>query len=126
MRTNPIIYLSITLTILFTVAGQLFVKYGMMQVGSSSLQASRLTKHLLTTLTNPFVFFGFFCAFIAALTWTVAISRAQLSFAYPFVGLGIVLTLVFSSLLFGDKVSSQRWMGVALVCLGLIVVARSK
>ncbi len=126
MRTNPIIYASITLTVLFTVAGQLLVKYGMTQVGSSSMQASRLTKHLWVTLTNPCVFLGFACAFIAAMTWTVAIARAQLSFAYPFVGLGIVLTLVFSSLLFGDKVSFQRWMGVALVCLGLIVVARSK
>lgn len=126
MRTNSIIYLFITLTILFTVAGQLLVKYGMTQVGSGSLQAPRFAKHLVATLANPCVFLGFACAFIAAMTWTVAISRAQLSFAYPFTALGVVLTLVFSSLLFGDKVSMQRWMGVALVCLGLIVVARSK
>ncbi len=90
------------------------------------MQAARLSKHLWTTLLNPFVFLGFGCAFVAAMTWTVAISRTQLSFAYPFVGLGIVLTLVFSSLLFGDKVSLQRWMGVLLVCAGLFVVARSK
>ena len=126
MRPTPVVYLFIALTILFTVAGQLLVKRGMGEMGASPTQLSRLPRFILLTFTNPSVLAGLVCAFIAAVAWTLAVSRSDISFAYPFMGLAIVLTLAFSSLCFGEKVPALRWFGVAIVCVGLTLAARAK
>ena len=97
-----------------------------MTVGAPPSGAAQLPAHLLRTFLNPLILLGLLCAFIAAATWTLAISRTELSFAYPFTGLGIVFTLLFSSLLFGERVPPQRWAGVAIVCFGLWVAAKGK
>jgi uncharacterized membrane protein len=43
--------------------------------------------------------------------------------AYPFMALAIVLVLALSGALFGEIVPLNRWMGVAIVCVGLVVAA---
>jgi multidrug transporter EmrE-like cation transporter len=52
------------------------------------------------------------------------LARTELSQAYPFVGLGIVLTSLFGYLLFNDTLSPTRLMGTAVVMAGVILVAR--
>jgi drug/metabolite transporter (DMT)-like permease len=120
------VYLFISLTILFNVVGQLLVKHGMLRVGKSPFEAGNLPRFLLSTFTHPSFVAGLFCAFLAAGTWAVAISRSDLSFSYPFMGLTIVFTLVFSGLVFGEHVPPLRWVGVLIVCVGIIVAAKAK
>ena len=118
-------WLFLSCTVLLTVAGQLLVKRGMLQVGSSPEQLSLLPQFVMRALTNRWVMFGFGCAAFAAAAWIVTISRAQLSFAYPFIALTIVLVLALSGLIFDEAVPAQRWIGVAVVCLGLVIASRS-
>jgi multidrug transporter EmrE-like cation transporter len=113
------------LTVLLTVAGQLMVKRGMLQVGSSPEQLNLVPGFVYRAMTNPSVVIGMGCAVGAAISWTIAIARADLSFAYPFMALSIVLVLALSGLLFDEVVSFQRWIGVAVVCLGLVLASRS-
>jgi multidrug transporter EmrE-like cation transporter len=124
-RVSPMVMLFIALTIAFTVVGQLFVKKGMLEVGSSPADVTLLPRFVLQALTNLRVMFGLACAVVAAISWTVAISRSDLSFAYPFTGLSAVLVLALSGALFGESVLLGRWLGVGIVCLGLFVAARA-
>jgi len=62
---------------------------------------------------------------VAALCWTGAVSTSEISFAYPFMALAIVLVLALSGVLLGEVVPIGRWVGVAIVCIGLIVAARA-
>lgn len=126
MRVTPVVYLYIAFTIFFTVGGQLLVKMGMGHVGKSPTEAGSLPRFLLTTFSHPSVIGGLFCAFLAAATWAMAVSRSDLSFAYPFMGLAIVLTLLFSSLAFGEQVPPMRWVGVLVVCVGLVIAAKAR
>lgn len=123
-KITPFGLLFIALTIAFTVAGQLAVKKGMLQVGSSPTEIGALPRFVVRAFTNPFVVIGLVCAVAAALTWVVAVSRADLSVAYPFLALATVLVLVFSGLVFGEAVPVQRWIGVLVVVLGLIIATR--
>jgi drug/metabolite transporter (DMT)-like permease len=116
---------SLMLTVLLTVVGQLLVKRGILQVGSSPEQLSLLPRFLWRVMTNPSIVIGLGCAVGAAASWTVAIARADLSFAYPFLGLSTVLVLALSGVIFDEFVSLQRWIGVVVVCLGLILVSRT-
>ncbi len=125
LKIPPIAWLCIFLTIAFTVIGQLLVKKGMLQVGASPGHFGLLPRFLWRAFTNTYVIIGLICAFLAALAWTVAISRAALSVAYPFISLGLVLVLAMSGVVFGEKVPINRWVGVIIVCIGIAVAARN-
>jgi multidrug transporter EmrE-like cation transporter len=112
------------LTVGLTVAGQLLVKWGIVQTGASPERLLLLPRFVLKAFSNVYVLLGLGCAVAAAACWTVAVSRADLSVAYPFMGLGIVLVLALSGVIFGETVPLHRWLGVLIVCLGLIVASR--
>jgi len=114
----------IFLMLAFTVAGQIFVKQGMLEVGSTPSNLSQIPEFMLRALTNIRVVLGFGCAFLASLCWLVAISRTELSFAYPFTGLSIVLVLTLAPTFFGEVVPLTRWLGVLIVCAGIWVASR--
>jgi multidrug transporter EmrE-like cation transporter len=113
------------LTVALTVVGQLLVKQGMLHVGSSPTRVSLLPRFFWRTFTNTYVIMGLLAAVFAAVSWTLAVSRENLSVAYPFMGLAIVLVLTLSGAFFGESVPMHRWIGVAIVCLGLFVAARA-
>jgi multidrug transporter EmrE-like cation transporter len=83
-----------------------------------------LPRFVLRAFSNVHVLLGLGFAVAAATCWTIAISRAEISVAYPFMGLGIVLVLALSGVVFGETVPFHRWLGVLVVCLGLIVASR--
>jgi drug/metabolite transporter (DMT)-like permease len=117
-------YILIAATIAFTVAGQLLVKAGMTEVGSLPASLGEVGSFVFQTLTNLKVVLGLASAVLAALCWTGAVSVSDISFAYPFMALAIVLVLALSGLLFRETVPLARWIGVGIVCVGLIVAAR--
>ncbi len=123
-RESPMAVLFILLTIVFTVVGQLLVKQGMREVSASLTQGTGLTQLLGSALTNLKVILGLGSAVIAALSWMVALSHSDLSFAYPFMVLPIVLVLALSGTLLGEVVPITRWLGVGIVCVGLLIAAR--
>lgn len=112
------------LTILFTVAGQLLVKKGTGIVGASPAQVSELPGYVLKVFTNLEVLLGLSSALLAAMCSTIAVSRTALSVAYPFMALAIVLVLALSTVGFDDRISIRQWLGVAIVCAGLVIASR--
>ncbi|MHB9026885.1 MAG: DMT family transporter [Armatimonadota bacterium] len=124
IRMTPLVLLFIFLTIAFTVVGQLLVKQGMLQVGSSPPQWDRLPQFILRAFMNGRVVLGLLCAVGAAVCWTLTLSRAPLSFAYPFMGLAIVLVLAISPIILGEVVTWTRWVGVLIVAFGIWLAAQ--
>jgi multidrug transporter EmrE-like cation transporter len=55
----------------------------------------------------------------------MALSRVDLSFAYPFLSISYVLVLAAGYFWFGESVNATRILGVALICFGTFFVARS-
>ena len=123
-RSAPPALLFLFLTVAFTVAGQILVKQGMLQVGVSPAQAGDLPRFVLRAFANSRVILGLGCALIAAVCWTVTLSRVPLSFAYPFMGLAIVLVLALTPVFLGEVVPPKRWLGVLIVFLGIWVAAQ--
>ncbi|MCW5548600.1 MAG: EamA family transporter [Opitutaceae bacterium] len=116
----------IFLTLLFTVTGQLLVKHGMRSMGPAPTELFKLPSYILQAMLSPFVAGSFVCAALAALCWMAAVSRCDLSFAYPFMGLAIVLTLALTPLFFGERVQLHQWTGVALVVAGVWLASRGE
>jgi multidrug transporter EmrE-like cation transporter len=119
-----IAYALIGLTILFTVTGQLLIKSATLSLGAIPTQFDQLLPFILRAYLNWKVLGGLACAVIASVCWLGAVSRSNISFAYPFMGFAIVLVLVLSPLLFGETVPWSRWVGVIVVCVGIWIAAQ--
>ncbi|MCA9447498.1 MAG: hypothetical protein KC931_10305 [Candidatus Omnitrophica bacterium] len=119
-----IAFLLIFLTIFITVTGQLLAKAGMTEVGQIPTDKSKLIGFVIHSYTNWKVIAAFLCGVFASFTWIGAVSRSDISFAYPFMGLAIVLVLLLSPLIFREEVPLTRWVGVIVVCIGLWIASR--
>ncbi len=117
-------YIFIALTILFTVIGQLLVKSATSQFATFPKTAREIIPYLITAFTNIKLLAGLLSAVIASIMWMTALSMIDISSAYPFMGLAIVLVLALSPLVFREAVPWTRWLGVIIVCIGLWIASR--
>jgi drug/metabolite transporter (DMT)-like permease len=120
---SAVTWIFLSLMVFLTTLGQLLIKWGMIHVGPLPSDFRAWPLFLLHALTQIQVICGLGCAICAALSWIVVVSRTPLSFAYPFSALAIVLTLALSGALLHEHIPFNRWMGVAIVCIGLIVAS---
>jgi drug/metabolite transporter (DMT)-like permease len=74
---------------------------------------------------NTWVIGGLFLYFSAAVVWLFALVRVEVSMAYPFVGLGFILTMIFGKFIMGDAVTAARILGTLLISAGVIFVSWS-
>jgi len=117
-------YLYIVSTIVFTTYGQLIMKWQVSKVGPLPERLSEKLLFLATLLFNPWIISGMMGAFLAMLSWFAAMTKFQLSFAYPILSLAFVLVLVFSIILLHEPVSLPKFLGVALIICGIFVATR--
>jgi multidrug transporter EmrE-like cation transporter len=115
-------YLYVAGCVLFTVCGQLLLKWRASLAGP--LPADGKVAFLLRLACDPWVLCGLGAGFLAFLCWMAAVTKLELSHAYPFMSLAFVLVFVFSVALFGERVTAAKVAGLALIVLGIVVLSR--
>jgi multidrug transporter EmrE-like cation transporter len=75
---------------------------------------------------SPVILAGLTCFGFSAVVWLFVLARIPLSSAYPFVALGIVITVVAGHLLFAEQISLVKIVGVASILAGIGLVAISR
>lgn len=73
---------------------------------------------------SPLIILGLSLFIISAFLWIIALTRVDLSFAYPLVGTSYVLILLFSRVFLGENVNTYRWLGALLIALGVALISR--
>lgn len=74
---------------------------------------------------NPWVFFGLVMMIVSMGSHLIVLSRVELSFAYPFIGLSFVLITAWGYFMLGESVNIIRIAGVGCICVGVVLVAQS-
>ncbi len=118
--------LLIITSITLAVCGQVSLKIGMTKVGEIS--SSHLGQPLHTFIkmfSNPNVILGLGLYVCASLFWLVVLSRVDLSFAYPMMGLSYVIILLISHFFLKENVVLLRWFGAFVICTGVVLISRS-
>ncbi len=105
-------------SISMAVAGQLLLKIG-------ATTPVRVPADLLTNLLKAQTLLALVLYATSALLWIVVLSRSQLSFAYPLLGLNYALVVAISAWILHEPVSIHRWIGVAVISIGFLVTATS-
>ena len=122
---KPVVLILILLDVFLNVTGQLSLKYGMTKIGNFSLSLSTLPPVFLKAATNLHVLFGLLCYGLGFMVWLIVLSKADVSYAYPLISLGYVLTAILAWALFGEALNEIRLVGILTICLGVFLIARN-
>lgn len=114
-------YIYIIGTVFFTVYGQLIVKWQVSKAGNLPLDINGKISFFTHLLSNFWIISAFLAAFLASLSWMAAMTKFELSFAYPFTSVSFVLVLVSSAVFFNEAISLSKVMGLVLIIFGIIV-----
>lgn len=116
----------VLISVAFGVMGQIALKTGMTAVGHiGGAQLNAIVPTIVRVITTPLVLVGLGCYGLGAAAWLIVLSRVDLSVAYPFLALNFVLITIASRFILGESVPGLRWVGVLVICLGVIIVSRS-
>jgi len=98
----------------------------------SGMSASRVAAALaqgtsgdavLAIAAQPLVWLGLTLYAVGAVVWLFVLAKVNVSLAYPFVGLGFLLTTGFAVAFLGEAITLTRIVGTCLVVLGVLLVA---
>ena len=105
-------YLYIFGTVIFTVYGQLILKWRINDYGSLPVGFFDKILFLINLLFDPWIFSGFLSAFVASFFWMAAMTKFDVSHAYPIIVGGLaILTSVFAVIFLKESVSMLKIMG---------------
>lgn len=80
---------------------------------------------LAEAMLRPGIIGGLACYGLSVVVWIRVLSTADVSFAYPFLGLGFVLVALAGWQVFGEPLTARRMAGTALIAFGVLVLAGS-
>ena len=119
-------YLYIFGTISFTVFGQILLKWRLSML-HFTLPDTMLSDKLLTLIKlvfDPFIFVGFISAFIASLFWMAAMTKFEITYAYPFMSLSPAIVFLVGVFLLGETFTIGKVLGLIIIAIGIVVTVK--
>jgi multidrug transporter EmrE-like cation transporter len=111
-------------TVIFTVYGQLIVKWQVARAGALPGALPERFLFLGHLILNPWILSGMAAAFVAMLCWLSAMTKFELSYAYPFMSLAFVLVLILSAVIFNERVTIAKVLGLGMIIIGIVIASR--
>lgn len=112
-------------SIFLALAGQLLAKAGIMKLGGIDFRKGGIPRQLWSVVSCPYIFVGLSFFAGSMIFYLAAISKLEISMAYPMVATNYVMVLIFSKIFFKEKVNLLRWSGVAFIIAGVVLISRS-
>lgn len=121
-----IVYLPLILFGVFlNAAAQLFLREGMRRIGHFDFTWSNLFPIALQVAGNVFVLGGLLCYIVSVAVWLMVLSRVEVSYAYPLLSVGYIVTAVAGYYLFQENLSVTRILGIVIIIVGVYFVTKS-
>lgn len=112
-------------SVAMSTSAQLLLKTGMSNAGiKAAIESRDWWQAAFLVATNPWVGGGLTVFALSAAVWLLVLAKVEVSFAYPFVGIGFVVTMLLGWWLLGDTLNVQRISGTLLIAAGVVLVAR--
>ncbi|MBN2125963.1 MAG: EamA family transporter [Deltaproteobacteria bacterium] len=116
-------YLPLILLGVFLNAGaQIALKKGMLNVGPFAFSLENVVTVGIKVALNPFVMTGLACYAVSVVVWLMVLSRVEVSYAYPLLSVGYIVTAFAGRSLFGENLGPVRWIGILVLCAGVYLV----
>ena len=122
---NALSFSLILAGVLLNAAAQLLLKAGTNAVGHFEFSAANIVPVGLRLALEPFILGGVACYVVSLVVWIMALSRVEVSIAYPMLSIGYVINAVAAWYLFGESLTALRLTGIGFIVVGVFLVARS-
>lgn len=111
--------------VLLNALAQLLLKAGTKSIGAIHLTMDNWFSIGLKVATQLPIIGGLTCYVLSVVLWIIALSRVDVSVAYPMLSLGYVVTAIGAWYFFGEAVSLQRMAAIVVILIGVALLARS-
>ena len=111
--------------VLLNAIAQLALKASVKDTGAIELSAGNALPVANQLMAEPWLWVGLFCYGISVIIWILALSRVDVSIAYPMLSVGYVVNAFAAYALFGEALTPGRLLGIGIIILGVTVLARS-
>ena len=111
--------------VMLNAGAQLLLKAGTNSVGVFEFSRDNIVPIGWKLATEPHIVGGLACYVISVVVWVMALSRVEVSIAYPLLSVGYVVNAVAAYYLFGEAVTPLRLTGIGIIIVGVCLVTRS-
>jgi drug/metabolite transporter (DMT)-like permease len=109
---------------LFISTGQVLWKVAIDRNGGLVKQGISLVQNFWGLFTSPYMLIGLFVYLVATVLWMYLLGEYEYSYIYPMISLVYVFGFAYSKWLFREEINLYRWIGVALIIAGVVIVNR--
>ena len=114
-------YISLVISIIANCMSLILLKRGLMAQTNFSESIIKLSAWI-NLIFNPNILWGVVLFAVSFITWMIALSKIELSLAYPTVSITYVIIALASWYFFNENISVYRWLGIGIIMLGIIVM----
>jgi len=111
--------------VLLNAVAQLALKASVSDTGVIGLELTSLWSSAQSLLSNIWLWLGLVCYAVSVLVWLLALSRVDVSIAYPMLSIGYVVNAIAAWQFFGESLGPGRLAGIGIIIIGVFVLARS-
>ncbi len=115
--------LQILLFVAMLTTGNVLWKYGLVSIGGVFVNGKTFFNSIRDLLFSLYMWLGALFYIAGTLYWFALLSRHDLSYVYPMVSIGYVLTAVAGVLLFKETIHFTGWLGMGIILVGFIVLS---
>jgi len=111
--------------VLLNAVAQLALKASVSDTGIINLDMHSLLSSAGSLASNVWLWLGLICYAISVVVWILALSRVDVSIAYPMLSVGYIVNAIAASHLFNEPMGMGKVIGIGIIMLGVYILARS-
>lgn len=118
-------FILIFVGVMLNAGAQLLIKAGTNAVGHFAFSRDNILPIGLKLATEWHILTALFCYGFSVVVWTLALSRVQVSIAYPMLSLGYVVNAIAAWFLFNEAFNPAKVLGIGVIILGVAIISRA-
>ncbi|GAB4121819.1 MAG: SMR family transporter [Sideroxydans sp.] len=122
---NLVSFTLIFVGVMLNVAAQLLIKAGTNAVGHFEFVRENILPVGWKLMTEWHIVSALACYGVSVLVWILALSRVQVSIAYPLLSMGYVVNAVAAWYFFNEAFNASKVLGIGVIILGVIIISRA-
>ncbi|MEA3276006.1 MAG: EamA family transporter [Pseudomonadota bacterium] len=122
---NALTFALVVTGVLLNAAAQLALKASVKDTGEIALSLTGAGPTALRLAAEPWLWFGLTCYVVSVVVWILALSRVDVSVAYPMLSLGYIVNAIAAWAWLGEAMSLGKVAGIGIIILGVFVLARA-